>query len=171
VPNVNVTVRGLVVRGNCTSPGPCTGSGTWADGINIHGAHRNILVEDCAINHTGDDTYAIWSAGDKESDVTFRGNRATLPRYPRTWLASCFAVYGGNRSAFVNNQCVGTGERGMIFFDNGFHGLFAPNASSTVLNNTQDDLHKPICGGMSFPNKVVNAPGWGGGGAGGGRGG
>ena len=67
--------------------------------------------------------------------------------------------YGGNRSAFVDNRCVGTGERGMIYFAAGFNGNFAKNASSNVVNNTQDDPKKPICGGMHFPNKVLDAPG------------
>lgn len=47
----------------------------------------------------------------------------------------------------------------MIFFEAGFNGAFAANASSNVENNTQDNHAKPICGGMHFPNKVLNAPG------------
>ena len=66
--------------------------------------------------HTGDDGFAIWSAGVSETNVTFKDSLATFPRYPKTWLASCFAQYGGNRTAFLGNRCVGTGERGMIFF-------------------------------------------------------
>ena len=85
-----------------------------------------------SIAHSGDDTYAIWSEGGQESNVSFVNNYAALPRYPRTWLASCFAQYGGNRSAFSNNRCFGTGERGMIFFEAGFNGAFAANASSNV---------------------------------------
>ena len=37
--------------------------GTYADGINIHGAHRDVLVEGCDIALTGDDCFAIWSIG------------------------------------------------------------------------------------------------------------
>lgn len=155
----NVTVRRLAVYGNCTSPGPCIGSGTWADGINIHGAHRDILVEDCIVEHTGDDGFAIWSAGSNETNITFKNNIATFPRYPRTWLASCFAQYGGNQTAFIGNRCIGTGERGMIFFEQGFHGIFAKGAKSNVVNNSQDAKNKPLCGGLHFPSNLVNAPG------------
>tara|TARA_B110000208_G_scaffold176848_1_gene223557 strand:+ start:151 stop:3924 length:3774 start_codon:yes stop_codon:yes gene_type:complete len=34
--------------------------GTWADGINFHGGHKNALVENCEISYTGDDIYAHW---------------------------------------------------------------------------------------------------------------
>ena len=163
---VNVTVRGLSVRGNCTrggheTPGSCPGSGTWADGINVHGDHRGVLVESNVVEHSGDDAYAMWSGGENatETDVVFRNNSARMPRYPRTWLASCFAAYGGNRSSFVNNRCVGTGERGMIAFLGGFRSAYAPGAAFHVEGNWQDAAAKPICGGMAFPNKVVDAPG------------
>lgn len=152
----NVTVRGLVVRGNCSSPGPCTGSGTWADGLNVHGAHADVLIEGCIIKHTGDDGFAVWSAGASETNITFKNNLATFPRYPKTWLASCFAQYGGNRTAFLGNRCVGTGERGMIYFEQAFNGVFAKGASCDVVNNTQDDERKPMCGGQW---SRVNAPG------------
>eukprot|EP00039_Didymoeca_costata_P011083 m.152638 g.152638 ORF g.152638 m.152638 type:complete len:342 (-) comp15055_c0_seq17:1655-2680(-) len=160
----NITVRRLTVLGNCTrggneTPGPCPGSGTWADGINVHGAHHGILIEGNTVEHSGDDAFAMWSGGSNETDVVFRNNSARMPRYPRSWLASCFAVYGGNDSAFVNNRCVGTGERGMIAFLGGFQSAYAPGASSDVHGNWQDARNKPLCGGMAFPNKVVNAPG------------
>ena len=58
----NITVRNMEVTGSCPRPGPCApsangtgGGGTWADGINIHGAHRDIWIEGNRIPHTGDD--------------------------------------------------------------------------------------------------------------------
>ena len=50
-------------------------------------------------------------------------------RYPRTWLASCFAMYGGNTSAFVNNTCIQSGQRGAIYFVQSFNGKFIQNVS------------------------------------------
>lgn len=158
VPCSNVTVRQVRVYGTCREPGPCKGSGTWADGINVHGAHHNVTIEHCTIEHSGDDAFAMWSKGDAMTDITFRGNRALHPRYPRTWLASCFAMYGGNRSSFVDNVCNGTGNRGMITFKKDFHGAFAANAHVDVHNDTVDE-GKMLCGGMSFPSKMVDAPG------------
>ena len=29
-------------------------NGTWADGVNIHGQHQNVLVEHCEVVHSGD---------------------------------------------------------------------------------------------------------------------
>ena len=115
-------------------------------------------MEGCTIEHSGDDAFAMWSAWDTMTGIAFRDNRAVRPRYPRTWLASCFAVYGGNHSVFENNVCNGTGNRGMIFFDKNFHGAFAAGASAVVVNDTVDQ-GKPVCGGLAFPSKVVDAPG------------
>jgi hypothetical protein len=159
IPCNNITVRGLIVNATCPAPGPCRGGGTWADGVNVHGAHHNVVIEGSTVLHSGDDAFALWSEGVSMTNITFRGNVAAHPRYPRTWLASCFAVYGGNHSSFEDNRCEGTGNRGMIFFEKGFHGSFAQGASSRVVNNSLDDPDKPICGGLSFPSPLVNAPG------------
>lgn len=80
-----MTVRRLSVQGNCTregheSPGSCGGVGTWADGINVHGAHREVLIENCTIEHSGDDAFAMWSSGASEEKITFRNNFAKMPR-------------------------------------------------------------------------------------------
>ena len=98
----NITVRNLVVTGSCAKPGPCSpaadgsgGGGTWADGINIHGAHRDILVEGCRISHSGDDGLAMWSVGGAETGVAFVNNSCAspcFPRYPKSCGASCFAM-------------------------------------------------------------------------------
>ena len=137
VPCENVTVRGLVT------------SGTWADGVNIHGAHKNIRVEDCSVSHSGDDAYAIWSEQSGDSGIRFHNNTATSPRYPGATNAGCFVAYGGNRSEFVNNRCSyenDTGHVGMISFRGGFGGAFSPDASSLVANNSVN-RGRPICGG------------------------
>eukprot|EP01052_Picozoa_sp_SAG31_P050612 SAG31_NODE_11628_length_1011_cov_1.710526_1_plen_273_part_10 len=55
----DITVRGL--RAN----------GTWADGMNVHGAHVNVLIEDSTTRCTNDDSFAVWSIGAMEGNVTF----------------------------------------------------------------------------------------------------
>merc|ERR1719221_460842 len=136
----NITVRNL----RC--------NGTWADGINFHGAHRNILVEDCDIRNCGDDTYAIWSIGDLAENITFRNNVAVKPRYrPGCWSSwtpwkcdqrdaedwtkqYCFAIYGGKTSAFYNNVC--TDARDAVAYGNFqdvlFGGVFTDESASVV---------------------------------------
>mmetsp|Transcript_486 Transcript_486/g.1577 ORF Transcript_486/g.1577 Transcript_486/m.1577 type:complete len:366 (-) Transcript_486:34-1131(-) len=161
----NITVRHLTVLGSCAQPGPCPpstssdGGGTWADGINVHGAHRDILVEANRIPHTGDDGFALWSKGSTETNVTFRGNYAASPRYPRTWLASCYAMYGGTTAAFVGNSCVQTGSRGALYLADGFGGNFEPNVSFVDVVGNNFTGCCPICPHPCGVHGAVNAPG------------
>ena len=46
--------------------------GTWADGMNIHGQHANVLVEGSTVQYSGDDSFATWSIGAAQANVTFR---------------------------------------------------------------------------------------------------
>merc|ERR1712110_916339 len=147
VPSRNVVVRGLVTNG------------TWADGLNIHGDHSDILVEGCSANNSGDDSFAIWSHRDSANNITFRQNYAEKPRHPANSDragVSCFAVYGGNRSAFIDNRCKQTGDKGMIAFQERFGGQFAATASAVVSGNSVDE-GKPLCGGDSLDR--ISAPG------------
>ena len=77
----NITLRNL------------TTWGTWADGINFHGGHKNALVEDCEISYTGDDIYAHWPQAtfrpgfnnthdprDCSENIVFRNNIGRAPR-------------------------------------------------------------------------------------------
>merc|ERR1712100_280385 len=99
----NVTVRNLRVEGS------------WADGVNIHGSHSDVLIADSIIKNTGDDGLAVWSRlGDIER-ITFRNNSVENPRYPANsdgQTVSCFAVYGGTSTTFIDNRCIGTGSKG-----------------------------------------------------------
>lgn len=112
-------------------------NGTWADGVNIHGEHNGVLVEDSVIANTGDDGFAVWSNGDKLTNVTFRNNTMAYPRccdgvwagkplypppqpdcsntsisgpYPYPgWGVNCFAMYGGGSfNKFIDNKCIST---------------------------------------------------------------
>jgi alpha-L-arabinofuranosidase len=38
-------------------------NGSWADGVNIHGQHANVLVEGSTVIDSGDDNFATWSIG------------------------------------------------------------------------------------------------------------
>jgi hypothetical protein len=137
IPCDNVTVRGLRV------------TGTWADGVNIHGSHTNVLVEGCSVSRSGDDAFAIWSQRSGDSGIRFHNNTAISPRYPGATNAGCFVAYGGNRSEFVGNRCSydnDTGKVGMISFRGGFGGDFSPDATSLVANNSVN-RGRAVCGG------------------------
>ncbi len=72
----NITLRGII------------NWGTWADGINFHGGHHNVLIEDCEMSFTGDDPYGLWSvSADAHADsfscqqnIVLRNNIARHPR-------------------------------------------------------------------------------------------
>jgi len=122
--------------------------GTYADGINIHGAHRDVLVEGCNIALTGDDCFAIWSIGSLADNISFVNNTCShrCDRCPASGqhgaamcqqvcnhlLPSglvqgfgCFASYGGKASAFINNtgeDCSSQGNNAMVTFGYGNSG-------------------------------------------------
>ena len=91
-------------------------NGSWADGVNIHGQHRNVLVEGCTVIDSGDDNFASWSVGAGQDNVTFRncvairGPEAT-PADPKgaAGINCCFVNFGGQLSSFVDNHGVGCG--------------------------------------------------------------
>jgi len=40
--------------------------------MNIHGQHANVLIEDSTVQYSGDDSFATWSIGATQTNVTFR---------------------------------------------------------------------------------------------------
>ena len=40
--------------------------------MNIHGQHANVLIEDSTVQYSGDDSFATWSIGAAQTNVTFR---------------------------------------------------------------------------------------------------
>lgn len=72
----NITVRGLVSWG------------TWADGINFHGGHHDVLIEQCELSFTGDDPIGLWpvsadarqDARQCQQNIVIRNNVARWPR-------------------------------------------------------------------------------------------
>jgi len=125
-------------------------NGTWADGMNIHGSHRNIVVQDCDISNTGDDTYAIWSVNPGADNISFYRNAGKNPWYrpPNTsqppWdhTDNCFANYGGKSSKFINNTCIGA-SNAMVIFGNDqnktYGGTFYDETSTVVKGNRHLD--------------------------------
>lgn len=175
----DVTVQALTVQNVFYMPPTMAGSsvskdilvsklicnGTWADGMNIHGAHENVMIRDCEIRNSGDDNYAIWSVGLPGADnITFQNNVAVNPWYrPGGSSASsgspntdnCFAAYGGKSSAFLYNSCEG-GHDAVVIFGNDMHktygGQFSSESSTRVQGNIGVDREYPPCYfGVDFP--------------------
>ena len=96
----NITLRGII------------NWGTWADGINFHGGHHDVLIEDCEMSFTGDDPYGLWPVGSDiindrfscQQNIVLRNNVA---RWPRAGGEGRGSVQAGNFSArdFPDCQC------------------------------------------------------------------
>jgi hypothetical protein len=91
-------------------------NGTWADGVNIHGQHLNVMIESCTVIDSGDDNFAMWSIGAGQDNVTFRNNTAVRGTQPTpadpegaSGINCCFVNFGGQLSSFINNHGVGCG--------------------------------------------------------------
>lgn len=128
---VSVT-SGLTLRNYRTN-------GTHADGINLHGAHRDIVVENCTIENSRDDGYGLWSIGTLATNITFRSNTAAKTS------GACFAAYGGAFSAFQNNTASDCPRGAVVLFGYGgtnpdvhdtcFGGVFSNTSSTLVAGN------------------------------------
>lgn len=153
----NITVSRLVTNG------------TWADGVNIHGAHENILVRDSIVQNSGDDAFAVWSVGlPGASNVTFVDNLAVRPWFrpggskaPIGWrnTSECFAVYGGLSVRVLNNTCVES-HLAITIFGNDKHvtygGRFSNDSFMQVEGNV--GLSAPCYFGVKYPGRAICLP-------------
>lgn len=132
-------------------------NGTWADGLNIHGAHQNILVEGCSASNTGDDSFAAWDSGVEKvhmSNITFKDNYAANPNFNAN-MRECFSQFGGRSVNYIGNKCTNT-TTAMIRFSLAFCGNYSgpfgpgrgvcypPDSVSVVSGNTLEHSTKPI---------------------------
>ena len=162
----NVTVRNLSSSGSWAD-GECSSflyvffpaSRLCCTGINVHGAHTNLVIEDCDIRNSGDDAFAMWSDGALMTNVTFQRNVAYNPTFP--WNAShippwganhvsCFSAYGGSgQLKWLNNRCTPAphgimrpdsprqwNDTAVVVFHTSYNGVFGPDAVATVRGNS-----------------------------------
>merc|ERR1719230_1023002 len=80
---------------------------TRGDGINFHGNVQDSVVEDCHIENTGDDIYALWGAyAENSSGNVFVNNVGKNPGVVRNYFYGvCIAVYGAKDVSFSGNKC------------------------------------------------------------------
>jgi len=96
-------------------------NGTLADGLNIHGAHKDVLVESCVCQNPDDDCFAVWDSnviGDYAHNITFKNNYAIVKQSDSV---DCFAQYGGRSVNYINNSCAFT-NNAMIHFHSNYCG-------------------------------------------------
>jgi len=77
------------------------------DGINFHGNAQDSLVEDCHIENTGDDIYAVWGGYTRNSShIVFRNNVGKNTGATRGFgYGVCIAVYGTMYAEFTGTKC------------------------------------------------------------------
>eukprot|EP00440_Ansanella_granifera_P070892 gb/GFBE01076939.1/.p1 GENE.gb/GFBE01076939.1/~~gb/GFBE01076939.1/.p1 ORF type:complete len:440 (+),score=98.21 gb/GFBE01076939.1/:1-1320(+) len=80
---------------------------TRGDGINFHGNVQDSSVEDCHIENTGDDIYAIWGGyAENPSGIVFRNNVGKNPGVTRYYgYGVCVAVYGAKEATITGTTC------------------------------------------------------------------
>jgi len=146
--------------------------GTWADGMNIHGAHQDILIQDCVIKNSGDDNYAIWSIGYPGADnIRFINNVGVNPWYrpggssaQSGWsnTDNCFASYGGRTMTFTGNSCSG-GHDAVVIFGNDMHKTYGGRffSDSVIRVEGNSGMSNQCYFGVNFPGAKIGcgAPG------------
>jgi len=77
-----------------------------ADGINFHGFVQDSMVDDCYIQNTGDDIYAVWGSHFDTRGIIFQNSVAVdAGRARQNHYGSCVAVYGAKEATFRNLTC------------------------------------------------------------------
>lgn len=77
-----------------------------ADGINLHGAFHNILIDGYRTLRSDDDCIALWSIHDRMGAVTIQNSFAG-----NCGFMGCYTVYGGSGPlTYRNNECAATGS-------------------------------------------------------------
>ena len=121
-------------------------NGSWADGVNIHGQHVNVMIEGCTVVDSGDDNFATWSVGAGQDNITFlnctamRGPEATIPDpNGAAGINCCFVGFGGQLTSFIDSVGHGCGLTPRPHIDNHSEGIVvwgAPNPTRHTTNKT-----------------------------------
>merc|ERR1719203_502395 len=83
-----------------------------ADGINFHGFVQNSIVDDCYIQNTGDDIYAVWAGQFDTRGIVFQNSVGVdAGRARDNHYGSCVAVYGAQEATFRDLTCFAPEQR------------------------------------------------------------
>ncbi|GAB1338864.1 discoidin domain-containing protein [Streptomyces sp. E-15] len=107
---------------------------TTADGLNLNGNARGVVVRDNFLRNQGDDSLAMWSLYAPDTGSSFVNNTISQPN-----LANGIAIYGGTDISVRNNQISDTNAlgSGIAISNQKFLDPFSPLAGTiTVDGNT-----------------------------------
>lgn len=93
------------------------------DGINFHGFVQQATVDDCYIQNTGDDIYAVWASNFDSKGIVFQNSVAVdAGRARHNRYGSCVAVYGAKEATFRNLTCFAPEQNTRSCYDGGNRG-------------------------------------------------
>ncbi|WP_030745405.1 discoidin domain-containing protein [Streptomyces sp. NRRL S-31] len=107
---------------------------TTADGLNLNGNARGVVVRDNFLRNQGDDSLAMWSLYAPDTGSSFVNNTISQPN-----LANGIAIYGGTDISVRNNQISDTNAlgSGIAISNQKFLDPFSPlSGTITVDGNT-----------------------------------
>lgn len=107
---------------------------TTADGINLNGTARGVVVRNNFLRNQGDDALAMWSLYSPDTNSSFENNTITQPN-----LANGIAIYGGTDISVKNNLVSDTNAlgSGIAISNQKFMDPFSPlSGTITVDGNT-----------------------------------
>jgi hypothetical protein len=136
-----------------------TGFQSWADGVNIHGQHLNVMIEGCTVIDSGDDNFAMWSIAAGQNNVTFknctaiRGTEKTKPDpHGAAGINCCFVNFGGLAFSFIDNHGEGCGltpRRGIGHGAEALVVLGCPNKGNPAFGGAWNKSSSVIVHGMT----------------------
>lgn len=134
-----------------------------ADGINFHGFVQNAVVDDCYIQNTGDDIFAVWAGHFDTRGIVFQNSIGVDAGRDRdNHYGSCVAVYGAQEATFQNLQCFAPEQNTHDCFDpegkgetcNGCLGIiknsFGADYSSSVFTFANNNFYKVKSNGQGY---------------------
>ncbi|MFF3913860.1 discoidin domain-containing protein [Streptomyces sp. NPDC001852] len=107
---------------------------TTADGINLNGSAKGVVVRDNFLRNQGDDALAMWSLYAPDTNSSFENNTISQPN-----LANGIAIYGGTDISVKNNLVSDTNAlgSGIAISNQKFMDPFSPlSGTITVDGNT-----------------------------------
>ncbi|KUN03295.1 mycodextranase [Streptomyces yokosukanensis] len=107
---------------------------TTADGINLNGSAKGVVVRNNFLRNQGDDSLAMWSLYSPDANSSFENNTVSQPN-----LANGIAIYGGTDISVKNNLISDTNAlgSGVAISNQKFLDPFSPlSGTITVDGNT-----------------------------------
>jgi hypothetical protein len=130
-----------------------------ADGMNVHGPHKQVTIQNVSVRYAGDDCLGVWggSQGLNMTDFIVRDSEFSVCKYNHATADSksqdciacdkscplspsaCIAVYGsGEGLQVVNNEC--SGGWGFLSLSGEFAAVYPDDLTAIVRGNAFEAL-------------------------------